>query len=235
LKKNIMKCPHCGDSHPDEANYCPNTGRTIDRIRRCNHCGEELSDEVEFCPACGTQVDGYQFHEPFDPWRFFQQYRIPGLLLLGILVVVFLISNRPVSPPNDPAPPKRQEQPTESIAPAVDPDDAPTPTRRPTRTPTKTPDPGPWVACKGTYLSRLHVGDDAFVAPQPPLANRVRSDPNLGGNIIGHIQPGESMKILKGPECANDWVWWYVIADKGGLKGWTSEGDEDGYWLTPKD
>ena len=53
----------------------------------------------------------------------------------------------------------------------------PTPTRKPTSSPTED---GPWMACEGSYLSRLRVEDRASVSHTPPLANRVRSNPGLG-------------------------------------------------------
>jgi hypothetical protein len=90
-----------------------------------------------------------------------------------------------------------------------------------------------WEACPNTYLSRLQVGDHAYVAYDPNLANRVRVQPNLNGRIRGFIQPGDSMEILDGPECAEGWVWWYVRAANSNLTGWTCEGDRDHYWLVP--
>jgi hypothetical protein len=41
------------------------------------------------------------------------------------------------------------------------------------------------------------------------------------------------MEILDGPACKNQWVWWYVRAEKNGLVGWTAEGDAENYWLVP--
>jgi hypothetical protein len=96
-----------------------------------------------------------------------------------------------------------------------------------------TPAMGPWEACLGTYLSRLHVDDQAYVSYDPPLANRVRSQPGTDGRIIGTIQPGEEVQILEGPACENNWVWWKVRSEKTGLTGWTAEGDREDYWLVP--
>lgn len=102
----------------------------------------------------------------------------------------------------------------------------PTGTVGPTRT--------AWKVCPDSvYLTRLSVGMEAFVSPDPPLANRLRSSPNTGGEILGSIQPNEHVKILEGPQCANKWVWWKVQSLKTNLVGWTSEGDEAGYWLVP--
>jgi Bacterial SH3 domain len=109
----------------------------------------------------------------------------------------------------------------------------PTNTPAPTQTPTLTSTESPWDACPGSYLSRLHIGDRAYVSFDPPLPNRVRSDPGKDGKIIGRIQPGEEVKIFDGPACENGWVWWYVRSKETGLIGWTAEGDYENYWLVP--
>ena len=90
---------------------------------------------------------------------------------------------------------------------------------------------GPWEACPGTYLSNLRVGDYAIVSQDPPLPNRVRLKPSSQAEVVGQIPPGEGVFILDGPECANDWVWWYVMAENQALEGWTAEGDEFETWL----
>jgi len=97
------------------------------------------------------------------------------------------------------------------------------------------PSEGPWEACPNTYLSRLRRGDYAMVSEEPPLPNRVRLTPNVQGEVLGQIPPGEGLFILDGPECANNWVWWYVRPVNQPLEGWTAEGDEVDYWLVPID
>jgi hypothetical protein len=112
-----------------------------------------------------------------------------------------------------------------------------TPPSDPTATLTFTPTPaeGPWEACSNTYLSRLRVGDLAFVALDPPLANRVRERPNTTSAILGNIEPGEEIEILGGPACNTRWVWWEVRSLEKDLQGWTAEGDGVDYWLVPKE
>jgi hypothetical protein len=97
-----------------------------------------------------------------------------------------------------------------------------------------TPQTGPWAACPNGYLSRLRVGDRAYVSFEPPLANRVRKAPNQTAGVLGSIEPGEEVIILDGPACSGGWTWWKVWAVKDGLTGWTSEGDAKDYWLIPK-
>jgi len=108
------------------------------------------------------------------------------------------------------------------------------PTLTLTRTKTPTPDSGLWNACTNTYASRLHVNDQAYVAYFPPLRNNVRSRPGLSGSLVGLLEPGEKMDIIDGPACADHMVWWEIISlDNPSLKGWTSEGDMENYWLVP--
>jgi hypothetical protein len=102
-----------------------------------------------------------------------------------------------------------------------------------TQIPKATSTPDVWVNCNADYVSRLKVGDNAFVSDTPPLSNRLREGPNVNRKIIGYIDPGERVEILKGPSCSNGWVWWRVKSLKDGEVGWTSEGDEDNYWLVP--
>lgn len=90
-----------------------------------------------------------------------------------------------------------------------------------------------WYPCSGIYPSRLHVGDTAYVAYDPPLPNRVRSEPNGTSTIVGLLQPGEKMEILEGPICSGGWIWWRIKSLSSGLVGWTAEGDSAAYWLVP--
>lgn len=91
----------------------------------------------------------------------------------------------------------------------------------------------PWEACKYTYLSRLQVGDWAYVSYTPSKHNRVRKMPYVHSKELGRIGPGERMQIIEGPSCSDVYVWWKVRAEKDGLTGWTAEGDLDNYWLVP--
>lgn len=89
------------------------------------------------------------------------------------------------------------------------------------------------AACAGAPTTRLSAGLFAYVNPEPPLPNNLRSDPGENNELIGYIEPGQSMKILEGPECADGWIWWKVNTLETDLTGWTAEGDGQGYWLIP--
>ncbi|MEM5775901.1 MAG: hypothetical protein AAGU05_12940, partial [Anaerolineaceae bacterium] len=63
--------------------------------------------------------------------------------------------------------------------------------------------------------------------------NRVRDEAGGDNAIIGYIEPGEAVRIVDGPVCLNQWVWWKITSLATGLTGWTSEGDGTEYWLVP--
>ena len=92
-----------------------------------------------------------------------------------------------------------------------------------------------WAPCPGAPSTQLFPGMYAYVSTDPPYANNVRSGPGKINDLVGQIQPGESMEILDGPSCGNGWVWWYVEELDTGLTGWTAEGDFSNYWLIPCD
>ena len=91
--------------------------------------------------------------------------------------------------------------------------------------------PTPHSVCSGAPETRLQVGLTAHVIPEPPIPNNVRQSPSTSSELVGLLQPGEAFKILDGPKCGDGLVYWYVESLETGLKGWTAEGDEDGYWL----
>jgi hypothetical protein len=101
--------------------------------------------------------------------------------------------------------------------------------------PTVVPSPTPriviWKPCPDAALSRLKVGDVAYVTKDPPVGNRVREEPNREANIMGVISPGGGMKIIEGPACSDGWVWWRI--KNADFEGWTAEGDRTSYWLIP--
>lgn len=97
--------------------------------------------------------------------------------------------------------------------------------------PSPTPRVVVWQPCPEGPMSRLKVGDLAYVTKDPPIPNRVRKEPNREADIVGHINPGASMEIIEGPACSDGWVWWRI--KNADLNGWTAEGDKETYWLVP--
>jgi hypothetical protein len=89
------------------------------------------------------------------------------------------------------------------------------------------------VSCPGALPSRLQVGQTGKVSLEPSIANRVRRGPSRDARVTGQLMPGEKFDVLEGPRCADGWAWWRVRSQAQDMEGWTSEGDEDTYWLEP--
>jgi formylglycine-generating enzyme required for sulfatase activity len=65
-----MKCEHCGKEHPDQARFCPETGKMFSDIPaslpaapqskqvRCRKCQRDFPSGVNFCPYCGARQQG---------------------------------------------------------------------------------------------------------------------------------------------------------------------------------
>jgi formylglycine-generating enzyme required for sulfatase activity len=82
-----MKCPHCGQEHPNQVTYCPVTGNQIIAFE-CPRCGEVVMASTAFCPFCGLDLG-----EPDAPApRRRLVYILAGLgvIIAGILAVIIL-------------------------------------------------------------------------------------------------------------------------------------------------
>ena len=53
-----MKCKHCGEIHPAEFLFCPNTGKKIEPEKlACKACGRnDIKEGSKFCPYCGVSL-----------------------------------------------------------------------------------------------------------------------------------------------------------------------------------
>lgn len=94
--------------------------------------------------------------------------------------------------------------------------------------PTATPLPGREV-CPGALLARLEVGQSAQVAIRN--ASPLRAAPATTSTILAQIEPGQAVRIVGGPECGEERVWWQV--DYQMVVGWMPEGHNQVYWLEP--
>jgi len=221
--QGMIRCPHCGKLHPPQILYCPERGMPIYRI------------EDEPAKAGGQSAPRK------EAWIIVAAAAAGVVLFFGAVIAILLLRRTPTAARPTTTLPliviTSQPPVAATSMPAVTdqlPTFAATLASDATATETATPEGGPWDACPGAaYLSRLHEGDRARVSSDPPLSNRVRSQPSLNGEVLGYIDPGEGLTILEGPGCSASWVWWRVKADETGLEGWTAEGDENGYWLVP--
>jgi hypothetical protein len=160
-----------------------------------------------------------------------------SLALCVVLYNVFLVGCSQGATPNQTTMPL----PTHTIAASATaaPTDTPTlaltatPTVKATLVPTRTPTPivtAAVVECPGAPEISLKIGDWAMVSTDPPLPNKIRNQPGIGGELIGQIQPGDNVLVVDGPRCTDGYTWWFVRS-LDGLEGWTVEGNAEGYWL----
>jgi hypothetical protein len=156
--------------------------------------------------------------------------------LMGSIVSQPLLTPQPI--PTETATPGPTASPTYATAtqvPTFPPEPTATlpPARTATPVPTRTVIPAATSTlpvCSEAPDTALKVGDSAHVSVEQPFSNRVRRDPGIQSESLGQIQPGEIVKILAGPACADGYVWW-LVRSLGGLEGWTAEGDAASDWI----
>lgn len=86
------------------------------------------------------------------------------------------------------------------------------------------------TSCPGAPAISNKRNTWAQISLHPPLYSNVRSAPGLHGERIGKLKPGEPVRIVDGPRCADGYTWWFVHS-AAGLEGWTAEGDAENYWI----
>ena len=58
-----MKCPYCGQEHPDNFQFCPVTGKKLESLKACTNkrCPDYgkyiLPLDSRFCPTCGAKIE----------------------------------------------------------------------------------------------------------------------------------------------------------------------------------
>lgn len=70
----------------------------------------------------------------------------------------------------------------------------------------------------------LAVGGQAWVTRAGGLPLRLRSAPNLQGNVLDRLQPGTQMTLLDGPQQSDGHAWWHIRASDG-REGWVAGED----------
>jgi hypothetical protein len=168
--------------------------------------------------------------------------RNPFRLMLYIIFTVTIMAAC-ARPTETPAPPTQTPTPSSTYTPIATVLTIPisTPTRASTITTTAKPTFSPtWtrtpvesdklVNCPGAPELLLKLGDWAMVSMDPPLPNKLRSQPDSSSELIGQVEPGKNVLVVDGPRCADSYTWWFIRSLEG-LEGWTVEGNIEGYWL----
>lgn len=102
-----MKCPHCGNEHPENAQFCPITGEKLEQKPACVSCAREIKAGTRYCPYCGAAQFAGQEAEAslvFDQQAFTEsepkfnrsgRYFIIGLVVLLGMAALFWFWIRP--------------------------------------------------------------------------------------------------------------------------------------------
>ena len=69
----------------------------------------------------------------------------------------------------------------------------------------------------------LQAGAQAWVTRAGGLPLRLRSAPNLGGDVLARLAPGTELTLLDGPQQADGHGWWHVRTPHG--EGWVAGED----------
>ena len=99
---------------------------------------------------------------------------------------------------------------------------------------------GPWFVCSvtssctGAPPQRLKINNMAYVCTAVDSV-KLREGPGKSYTVIKSLVPGADIKVIGGPNCADNWSWWKVQTESGYI-GWMSEGGDstDRYYLCPK-
>ncbi len=90
-------------------------------------------------------------------------------------------------------------------------------------------------ACPNAPAQRMIVGKNGSVCTREDSMT-VRREPNLLGEMVIRLAPGDTFKVIDGPECSSNWSWWKIQTANGNT-GWIAEGgdDIDPYFICPVD
>ncbi len=89
--------------------------------------------------------------------------------------------------------------------------------------------------CNTQPSTPFYAGLDVEVITDVNLPLRLRAKPdmdNLSSVYITSYHQGTKMRIIDGPACSDNVVWWLVKVEDG-KKGWIAEGDGSEYFIEP--
>jgi outer membrane protein assembly factor BamB len=115
-----ISCPHCGQTHPPDLRFCPNTGAPMTEAQTCPHCGEKVEANWEVCAYCGRSLKRKPGLPSLKP-----KYWVFILGLVGIIAfIVFIWPPIPTPiPTQTPGPLPTQTESIKSQSPIVPPSD----------------------------------------------------------------------------------------------------------------
>lgn len=232
-----MKCPYCGEQHPDQAIFCPKTGKTLSQPEVCRNCGGSLPSGVSFCPVCGFSINVET--NPTNNEKFAQILKQTRVQISIILCVLFITGFLAILLNNfrSPIPAQKftnvttitstilsQKKSTATTKPIVT---KLTNTPRPTNTPAITenklqPIPVDY-SCPDKNKIKLQVGAFAEIGKRDV---NIREEPVVpevsDANVILVLRWRDKIQVIGGPTCSHDGTWWKVKTESGRV-GWARE------------
>lgn len=158
------KCPHCGQTHPLGAHFCPLTGAHLEPTKiNCPHCGQPVEPSWMRCPHCAAQLPSPGKTTTGKKWL----WLAAGLLLLLTLGAVGVAWGLSTKEPASEEPPKARAMGVSS--PTLD-------TSKPVlATPSPNPSPNPATTTSPT---------PALLPTHSPTATIIQLDPTLTNTLI---------------------------------------------------
>lgn len=92
-------------------------------------------------------------------------------------------------------------------------------------------DLGTWQACPEAPPSKLELGITVIVREGIGHSIRLRRGPGISEAVVGTAHPNDVLKIVGGPNCMDQMVWWELQSMGTGERGWAAEGNDYGSWL----
>jgi hypothetical protein len=104
--KDEMKCPYCGNEHPDTALFCPIIGKDLSRKPVCPHCRREIDPAWRICAYCGRGITHISGSARFHPWvntawswlngeYKYAKWSAVGMFSLALLLIAAVLSVEP--------------------------------------------------------------------------------------------------------------------------------------------
>ncbi len=87
--------------------------------------------------------------------------------------------------------------------------------------------------CPGVMPTRLRVGMEAVVDTPTGLPLRMHDEPGSSTPVTALIPDGTPVTILAGMVCMDGYSWWQYRTVSGRV-GWSSEADDNSYFLAPR-
>lgn len=162
-----MPCPHCGQTHPTNAQFCPVTGQTITppSASLCPNCGREVQPSWVRCPTCATIL-----HAETIPPQKASPVKL-GLLIGWLVPVVILLLCVATGGWFLWGSPGGWEKAVAFVVPETStPTTTPTPTLTPTETPTAIPPLPPSATPSPTLTPTETLPPTPTLPPSPTLA-----------------------------------------------------------------